>query len=91
MRGILALSLSNRTCPDDVSLSLFCPFLFFLILVVLLRLFLNDNTETRTFLINDSLLLLLLLVVLVLVVFLLRCFSGDVTLCVCVYNACVSD
>ena len=86
MRGILALSLSNRTCPDDVSLSLFCPFLFFLLLFLLffLRLLLRDTTETNRTFFNDALLLLLLLLV-----FCLRDFSGDVTLCVCVYNVCV--
>tara|TARA_Y100000746_G_scaffold105565_1_gene90031 strand:- start:850 stop:1176 length:327 start_codon:yes stop_codon:yes gene_type:complete len=50
-----------------------------------LRLLLRDTTETNRTFFNDALLLLLLL----LLVFCLRDFSGDVTLCVCVYNVCV--
>jgi hypothetical protein len=61
-------------------------FVLLLVVLLLLRLLLHDDTtETRRTFFNDALLLLL-----VVVVFLLRDFkSGDVTLCVRVYNVCV--
>jgi hypothetical protein len=59
-------------------------FVRILVVLLLLRLLLHDDTtETRRTFFNDALLL-------VVVVFLLRDFkSGDVTLCVRVYNLCV--